>query len=71
MLLKFIHLYLKCFAIWGIHVESSFPHQNSRCVDTLQPQPYPTLQLWPEPEPPPGDRPTSRVRRGRRTLMRG
>ena len=31
-------------------------------LDTLQPQPYPTLQLWPEPEPPPGDRPTSRVR---------
>jgi len=31
LLPKYIHLYFKYLAIWGIHVERSFPHQRSRC----------------------------------------
>ena len=49
----------------------SRPQPSPNRLDTLRPRPYPTSRLRPQPEPPPGDGPTSRVRRGRRTLMRG
>jgi hypothetical protein len=49
----------------------SRPQPSPNRLDTLRPRPYPASRLRPQPEPPPGDSPTSRVRRGRRTLMRG
>src|SRR5882757_2393972 len=56
---------------WSGSTTLSRPQPSPNRLDTLRRQPYPTSRLRPQPEPPPGDGPTSRVRRGRRTLMRG